>query len=98
MLLEIILGLMVIIFITESYVIWNLLNKVELLETWVEDFSDRVAGTWEEIKSIWEEHLWPDKRGGIKPVQEWFWREGRNKVCIIQLYCFNNQQRIPVIQ
>ena len=52
MLLEIILGLMVIIFITESYVIWNLLNKVELLETWVEDFSDRVAITWEEIKTI----------------------------------------------
>ena len=52
MLLEIILGLMVIIFISESYVIWNLLNKVELLETWVEDFSDRVAGTWEEIKTI----------------------------------------------
>ena len=52
MLLEIILGLMVIIFITESYVIWNLLNKVELLETWVEDFSDRVAETWEEIKTI----------------------------------------------
>jgi len=52
MILEIILGLMVIIFITESYVIWNLLNKVELLETWVEDFSDRVARTWEEIKII----------------------------------------------
>ena len=52
MLLEIILGLMVIIFITESYVIWNLLNKVELLETWVEDFIYRVAGTWEEIKTI----------------------------------------------
>ena len=44
--------MLVLIFITESYVIWNLLNKVELLETWVEDFSDRVAGTWEEIKTI----------------------------------------------
>ena len=32
--------------------VWNLLNKVELLETWVEDFSDRVTGTWEEIKTI----------------------------------------------
>ena len=32
MILEIILGLMVVIFITESYVVWNLLNKVELLE------------------------------------------------------------------
>ena len=52
MILEIILGLMVVIFIIESYVVWNLLNKVELLETWVEDFSDRVAGTWEEIKTI----------------------------------------------
>ena len=52
MIIEILLGLMVVIFITESYVIWNLLNKVELLETWVEDFSDRVAGTWEEIKTI----------------------------------------------
>ena len=52
MILEIILGLLVVIFITESYVIWNLLNKVELLETWVEDFRDRVAGTWEEIKTI----------------------------------------------
>ena len=41
-----------VIFIIESYVVWNLLNKVELLETWVEDFSDRVAGTWEEIKTI----------------------------------------------
>ena len=52
MILEILLGLLVVIFITESYVIWNLLNKVELLETWVEDFSDRVAGTWKEIKDI----------------------------------------------
>ena len=52
MILEILLGLLVVIFITESYVIWNLLNKVELLETWVEDFSDRVAETWEEIKTI----------------------------------------------
>ena len=52
MILEILLGLLIVIFITESYVIWNLLNKVELLETWVEDFSDRVAETWEEIKTI----------------------------------------------
>ena len=52
MILEILLGLLFVIFIIESYVVWNLLNKVELLETWVEDFSDRVAGTWEEIKTI----------------------------------------------
>ena len=52
MILEILLGLLFVIFIIESYVVWNLLNKVELLETWVEDFSDRVAGTWEEIQTI----------------------------------------------
>ena len=52
MLLEIVIGILVVILITESNVIWNLLSKVELLETWVEDFSDRVAGTWEEIKKI----------------------------------------------
>ena len=51
MILEILLGLLVVIFITESYVIWNLLNKVELLETWVEDFSDRVFGTWKKFKT-----------------------------------------------
>ena len=52
MILEIILGLMVVIFITESYVVWNLLQKVELLEGWVEDFTERVTDTYQEIKDI----------------------------------------------
>lgn len=47
--LEIILGVFVLV---EGYVVWNLLNKVELLETWVEDFSDRVATTWKDIRDI----------------------------------------------
>ena len=47
--LEIILGVFVLV---EGYVVWNLLNKVELLETWVEDFSDRVATTWKDIQDI----------------------------------------------
>ena len=47
--LEIILGVFVLV---EGYVVWNLLNKVELLETWGEDFSDRVATTWKDIRDI----------------------------------------------
>ncbi len=34
----VILGLVVLI---EGYVIWNLTRKIELLETWMEDFGDR---------------------------------------------------------
>tara|TARA_X000001036_G_scaffold309382_1_gene288083 strand:+ start:1446 stop:1703 length:258 start_codon:yes stop_codon:yes gene_type:complete len=49
MILEIILGVIILV---EGYVVWNLLNKVELLETWVEDFSNRVATTWKDIQDI----------------------------------------------
>ena len=38
MIIEIILGLLVL---TEGYVIWNLFRKTELLESWVENFSQR---------------------------------------------------------
>ena len=40
MIIEIVLGLFVL---AEGYIIWNLTKKTELLETWMEDFSDRVA-------------------------------------------------------
>ena len=39
MVVEIILGLLVL---TEGYVIWNLFRKTELLETWVEDFTQQI--------------------------------------------------------
>ena len=39
MILEIILGSLVL---TEGYVIWNLFKKTELLETWVENFTQRI--------------------------------------------------------
>ena len=35
MIVEIILGVFLLI---ETYVVWNLFRKTELLETWVEDF------------------------------------------------------------
>ena len=39
MIFEIFLG---IIIFTEGYVIWNLFRKTELLETWVEDFTQQI--------------------------------------------------------
>ena len=49
MIIEIVLG---IIILTEGYVIWNLMRKTELLETWVEDFSDRIVRVQEELAEI----------------------------------------------
>ena len=49
MIIEIILGLLVLM---EGYVIWNLTRKTELLETWVEDFSDRVNRVQQELSEI----------------------------------------------
>ena len=49
MIIEIVLGLLVL---AEGYVIWNLNRKTELLETWVEEFTDRVARVQQEMSDI----------------------------------------------
>ena len=49
MILEIGLGFVILV---EAYVIWNLMRKTELLETWVEDFGDRVTRVQQELKDI----------------------------------------------
>ena len=49
MILEIVLGIVVLV---EGYVIWNLMRKTELLETWVEDFGDRVTRVQQELNDI----------------------------------------------
>ena len=49
MIIEIVLGLFVL---AEGYVIWNLTRKTELLETWIEDFSDRVSRVQQELSEI----------------------------------------------
>ena len=49
MIIEIVLGLLVL---AEGYVIWNLNRKTELLETWVENFSDKVTHVQQELKVI----------------------------------------------
>ena len=45
----VVLGLLVL---AEGYVIWNLIRKTELLETWIEDFSERVARVQQEMSDI----------------------------------------------
>ena len=49
MIVEIVLGLLVL---AEGYVIWNLTRKTELLETWVEDFTDRISRVQQELSDI----------------------------------------------
>ena len=49
MILEIILGTVVI---AESYIVWNLFRKTELLETWVEDFTQKIQTIQNELKQI----------------------------------------------
>ena len=49
MIIEIVLGLFVLM---EGYVIWNLTRKTELLETWIEDFSDRVSQVQRDLNDI----------------------------------------------
>ena len=45
----VVLGLLVL---AEGYVIWNLIRKTELLETWMEDFSDRVGQVQSDLNDI----------------------------------------------
>ena len=49
MIIEIVLGLLVL---AEGYVIWNLTRKTELLETWVEDFTQRIQTVQDDLKTI----------------------------------------------
>ena len=49
MVLEI--GLGIVIFV-EGYVIWNLIRKTELLETWVENFTQMIQSVQNELKRI----------------------------------------------
>ena len=45
----VILGLVVLI---EGYVIWNLTRKTELLETWIENFTDKVSQVQSDLNDI----------------------------------------------
>ena len=60
MVVEIILGLLVL---AEGYVIWNLTKKTEMLEVWVEDFTQRIETVQTELKVI-------DAKGGFEADDE----------------------------
>ena len=49
MIVEIILGILLIV---ESYIVWNLMRKTEMLETWIEDFNDMIISVSDELKVI----------------------------------------------
>ena len=49
MYLEIVLG---IIILTEGYIIWNLIRKTELLETWVENFTQTIESVQNDLTVI----------------------------------------------
>ena len=49
MILEIVLGLLVL---GEGYVIWNLNKKTEMLETWVETFTDKITTVRDNLQEI----------------------------------------------
>ena len=50
MIVEVILG---VVILTEGYVIWNLMRKTELLETWVEEFTQLIDTVNNELKVIY---------------------------------------------
>ena len=52
MLVEILLGIFIVAFIIEGYVIFNLTRKTEMLETWIEDFSDRMNKSYNDMRLI----------------------------------------------
>ena len=49
MILEIVLGVLVLV---EGYGIWNLMRKTELLETWVEEFTQRIQIVQNDLNEI----------------------------------------------
>lgn len=71
MIIEILLGLFVLV---EGYIIWNLLKKTELLESWTENFTDRVNQVQNELNDIDDRgHFESDDEigtifGGIKDI------------------------------
>lgn len=63
MIIEIVLGIVSLLFVTSCYVIWNLTRKTELLETWVENFTRLIETIDTELKVI-------DSRGHFESDDE----------------------------
>ena len=49
---EIILAIETVAFIVEGYIIWNLMKKTEMLEDWVETFTQRIEKVQTDLKEV----------------------------------------------
>ena len=83
MVIEIILGLFVLL---EGYVIWNLTKKTELLETWVEDFTQTIETVQDDLKRI-------DYRGSFESDDETGIIFGQIKETVNQLENFKGEEQ-----
>ena len=63
MIIEIGLVIFIIADVVGCYVIWNLNKKTEILETWVEEFTQRIETVQTDLKVI-------DQRGAFKADDE----------------------------
>ena len=63
MIVEIMLVIVSVLFVTSCYVVWNLFRKTELLETWVENFTQLIESINNELKVI-------DSRGHFESDDE----------------------------
>ena len=52
MLVEILLGIFIIAFLVEGYVVWNLMKKTELLEDFVGNVGEKIINVNERLKQI----------------------------------------------
>ena len=42
------------------------------------DFIEHIE--WEEIKEVWEEQLWPAKKNGVRPINNWTWEWNKDEL------------------
>ena len=52
MIVDILLVIFIIADVVGCYIIWNLMKKTELLETWIENFSDKITQVQQELSEI----------------------------------------------
>ena len=83
MVVEIILGLFVL---TEGYIIWNLTRKTDMLETWVEDFTQTIETVQDDLKRI-------DYRGSFESDDETGIIFGQIKETVNQLENFKGEEQ-----
>ena len=52
MLIEILLGIFIVAFIIGAYIVRNLIKKIERLEDWVENYTQKIYGAYIEMKLL----------------------------------------------